>query len=99
MNLTISPEVMQWFKKELVVDQGSGIRFFGKIYGKTQVHDGFSVGMSVDKPERPIVEQTIDGLLFFIDEADEWFFKGYNLTVDYDQTLDEPKYDFSEDKK
>ena len=73
--------------------------FFGKIYGKTQVHDGFSVGMSVDKPERPIVEQTIDGLLFFIDEADEWFFKGYNLTVDYDQTLDEPKYDFSEDKK
>lgn len=30
MNLTISPEAMQWFKKELVVDQGSGIRFFGK---------------------------------------------------------------------
>lgn len=55
--------------------------------------------MSVDKPERPIVEQTIDGLLFFIDEADEWFFKGYDLTVDYDETLDEPKYDFSEDKK
>ena len=48
MNLTISPEAMQWFKKELVVDQGSGIRFFGKIYGKTQVHDGFSVGMSVE---------------------------------------------------
>lgn len=66
MNLTISPEAMQWFKKELVVDQGSGIRFFGKIYGKTQVHDGFSVGMSVDKPERPIVEQTIDGLLFLL---------------------------------
>ena len=51
------------------------------------------------EPERPIVEQTIDGLLFFIDEADEWFFKGYDLTVDYDETLDEPKYDFSEDKK
>ena len=59
MNLTISPEAMQWFKKELVVDQGSGIRFFGKIYGKTQVHDGFSVGMSVDKPERPIVERRV----------------------------------------
>ncbi len=25
-------------------------------------------------------------------------FKGYDLTVDYDETLDEPKYDFSEDK-
>ena len=69
MNLTISPEAMQWFKKELVVDQGSGIRFFGKIYGKTQVHDGFSVGMSVDKPERPIVEQTIDGFFLLMKQT------------------------------
>lgn len=75
MNLTISPEAMQWFKKELVVDQGSGIRFFGKIYGKTQVHDGFSVGMSVDKPERPIVEQTIDGLLFLLMKQTNGFSK------------------------
>lgn len=38
----------------------------------------------------------IDGILFFIDEADEWFFKGYDLEVDYDETLDEPVYHFKE---
>jgi uncharacterized protein YneR len=32
--------------------------------------------------------------LFYIEEADEWFFKGYDLVVDYDTVLDEPKYDF-----
>ncbi|HCE11836.1 iron-sulfur cluster biosynthesis protein [Enterococcus sp.] len=98
MELTVTPEALAWFKKELVVDDGRGVRFFGKIYGKTQIHDGFSVGMSVDKPERAIVQKTIDDLLFFIDETDEWFFKGYDLVVDYDANLDEPKYAFNEDK-
>lgn len=99
MELTVTPEALTWFKKELVVDEERGVRFFGKIYGKTQVHDGFSVGMSVDKPERTIVEKKIDDLVFFIDETDEWFFKGYDLEVGYDQTLDEPDYKFIEIKE
>ncbi|EQC78140.1 hypothetical protein HSIEG1_339 [Enterococcus sp. HSIEG1] len=53
-------------QKELSVDQGSGVRFFGKIYGKTQIHDGFSVGMSVDKPENPIVQKTVSDMLFLL---------------------------------
>ncbi|KFN91135.1 hypothetical protein TMUPMC115_1601 [Tetragenococcus muriaticus PMC-11-5] len=52
--------------------------------------------MSVDSPEKPMVEKDFDGILFFTEEEDDWFFKGYNLTVDYDETLDEPKYNFSE---
>ncbi|MPM44453.1 hypothetical protein SDC9_91131 [bioreactor metagenome] len=31
---------------------------------------------------------------FFIEEADEWFFKGYDLVVDYDAKKDEPAYHF-----
>ena len=34
MNITITEAAIDWFKKELSVDQGSGVRFFGKIYGK-----------------------------------------------------------------
>ena len=45
MNITITEAAIDWFKKELSVDQGSGVRFFGKIYGKTQIHDGSSKGM------------------------------------------------------
>ena len=52
--------------------------------------------MSVDKPENPIVQKTVSDMLFFIEEADEWFFKGYDLQVDYDEKLDEPKYSFTE---
>ena len=96
MKLTITPKALEWFKHEIDLDKGMGIRFFGKVYGKTQVHDGFSIGMSVDRPEHPLVEETVDGLLFFVEETDDWFFKGYDLNVDYNEKLDEPKYEFIE---
>lgn len=94
MKISVSSKAIAWFKEEIQLSEGQGIRFFGKVYGKTQVHDGFSVGMSVDTPDQPVVEETIDGLLFFIDEADEWFFNGYDLEVDFDEKLAEPKYSF-----
>lgn len=96
MEITVTPEALDWFKREIALEPGMGVRFFGKVYGSTQVHDGFSIGMSADRPEDPMVEKEVDGILFFTEEADDWFFKGYNLTVDYDEKLDEPKYIFSE---
>ncbi|MDU5335249.1 iron-sulfur cluster biosynthesis protein [Enterococcus sp.] len=95
MKLTITPKAQEWFKRELELAEGQGIKFYGKVYGKTQVHDGFSVGMSVDIPENPLLEENANGMMFFVEEADEWFFKGYDLVVDYDAELDEPKYEFT----
>ena len=94
MNITITEAAIDWFKRT-VSRPRKRRSLFGKIYGKTQIHDGFSVGMSVDKPENPIVQKTVSDMLF-IEEADEWFFKGYDLQVDYDEKLDEPKYSFTE---
>ncbi|GGI64509.1 HesB/YadR/YfhF family protein [Enterococcus alcedinis] len=96
MKVTVTPEVLEWFKKEIVIDSHQGIRFFGKVYGSTQVHEGFSVGMSVDQPERPLYQTTIDGVLFFVEESDDWFFQGYNMQVNYNEQLKEPAYSFSE---
>lgn len=94
MKLTITPKAQEWFKREIELSDGQGIKFYGKVYGKTQVHDGFSVGMSVDTPETPLIEENTNGMMFFVEKADEWFFKGYDLVVDYDEKLEEPKYDF-----
>ncbi|MEY8446038.1 HesB/YadR/YfhF family protein [Enterococcus ratti] len=96
MELSVTENARKWFEEELSIPEHYGIRFFGKVYGKTEVHDGFSIGMSVEQPEQPIKTKIIDGLLFFIEGADEWFFKGYDLIVDYDATLNEPMYHFKE---
>ncbi|MGX7036299.1 HesB/YadR/YfhF family protein [Enterococcus hirae] len=96
MKLSVTDNARKWFEEEVTIPENYGIRFFGKVYGKTEVHDGFSIGMSVEQPERPIKEETIDGMLFFIEEADDWFFKEYDLVVDYDASLNEPTYHFKE---
>ena len=98
MSITVTDAASHWFKTELdLPDEGAGIRFFGKVYGKTQVHDGFSVGMTRDdQPVNPIVETQKDGVHYFVDDSDAWFFNNLNLTIDYDQKRDEPKYLFEE---
>ncbi|MBM7689328.1 iron-sulfur cluster biosynthesis protein [Enterococcus ureilyticus] len=99
MKLTITPRAQQWFKEEVGVTSDSGIRFYGKIYGKTDVHEGFSIAMSVEAPDQPLVKEEIEGITYFIEETDDWFFKGYDLLVDYDEDKDEPKYNFAENKE
>ncbi|MDH6363611.1 uncharacterized protein YneR [Enterococcus sp. PF1-24] len=94
MKITVTEKALQWFQNELVIDAGQGVRFFGKVYGSTNVHEGFSVGLMIEMPEAPIYQEVIAGLLFFIEAADEWFFQGYQIAVDYDETLAEPKYTF-----
>lgn len=94
MKLTITPRAQEWFKTEVDPGPGEGIRFYGKVYGQTNVHEGFSVGMTVDKPENPLFSETIGGILYFIEETDEWFFARYDLVVNYSEKLDEPEYVF-----
>lgn len=99
MKLTITPKAHEWFKEEVQVQPGSGVRFYGKVYGKTAVHEGFSMGMSVDTPDDAFIETKIDDITYFIEQTDDWFFKGYDLTVDYDPQKDEPIYEFTKNEE
>lgn len=96
MKLTITSEAQRWFQEEVEGSLEKGIRFYGKIYGNTAVHNGFSVGMAVDTPENPLVEKTVGGIVYFIEETDDWFFNGYDLCVDYDGSKEEPSYVFTQ---
>ncbi len=66
MKLTVTPKAQKWFDSEIDLPETYGIRFFGKVYGKTEVHDGFSIGMSVEQPEHPVKKVEMDGTLFFL---------------------------------
>lgn len=94
MEITVSDAAIQWFKNEMDLQAGEGIRFFGKVYGKTNVHEGFSIGIAREIAMDPLVKIEIDGLIFSIDNTDDWFFAGYDLAVDYDVDKDSPVYHF-----
>ena len=69
MKLEVTPKAQQWFKEETGVQPETGIRFFGKIYGKTPVHDGFSIAMSVEAPDEPMIKENLDGITYFLWKA------------------------------
>ena len=96
MKLEITPKADQWLREELELTPEKKVRFFGKYGGKTEVHDGFSVGLSIDEPIDPLVELTLNGQTYFIDESDEWFFHDYDMKVDVDASGEDIQFIFKE---
>lgn len=93
MQITVEPKAAAWFKEEVGLPAGSGVRFLAKVYGCSPVNSGFSLAMETNYPVNPSVTLTSDnGVFFFIEERDEWFFDGHDLTVSFDEKLKEPKY-------
>jgi Uncharacterized protein conserved in bacteria len=44
------------------------------------VHEGFSLAMTPDDhPEKPYAITKKDGVNYFVQEDDRWFFKGYDF--------------------
>ena len=42
MKIEINDEAAKWYEDNVDLKPGNGIRFYGKVYGKTMVHEGFS---------------------------------------------------------
>ncbi|WP_099974973.1 MULTISPECIES: HesB/YadR/YfhF family protein [Lactobacillaceae] len=94
MKIELTKEAEKWFEDEVELEPGSGVHFYGKVYGKTMVHDGFSIAFKIEKPVNPVASTEVNGITYYITAADEWFFARYDLKVDYDSKTDGPVYIF-----
>src|SRR5690625_417814 len=102
MKITLTEKASNWFEKNFPLNEGEAVRFFGKTYGQTEVHDGFSIGVQVDDPDNhnDILSSTeVNGRKYFTTKEDEWFFSGYDLEVDIDDEYGEPSYHFTGGKE
>lgn len=96
MNIKITDKAVFWFENEMALEPGDGVHFYGKVYGNTEVHDGFSVGMNAEKPEGNLLgKKEINGITYFTSKEDDWFFNRYDLVVDFDDKKEEPIYHFN----
>ncbi|WBF55007.1 hypothetical protein HXV90_03615 [Lysinibacillus sp. JK80] len=94
MNIALTDEALQWFKHEMEVEPGDTIRFYARYGGSSPFHEGFSLGMTHEEPIAIGVQTEIDGVIYYIDEKDLWFFNDHNLHVDVDTSNDELQYDY-----
>ncbi|MCM0598570.1 HesB/YadR/YfhF family protein [Periweissella fabalis] len=96
MQLTITDQASKWFRNEMDLAPGNGVRFYGKTYGATNVHKGFSVAMLRDDyPNKPVILVEKDGINYYVNERDEWLFNDYHLTVNVNDDEIGPEYNFS----
>lgn len=83
MKLIVTDAANEWFKNEMDLKPGDGIKFYGKVYGRTEVHHGFSQAFAKDNhPIDPVLEVIKDGINYHVNEVDEWFFTRLITTVD-----------------
>ncbi|MEI4768122.1 hypothetical protein WAX74_00415 [Psychrobacillus sp. FJAT-51614] len=94
MKIFVSTDALQWFQEEMEAQAGDNIRFYARYGGTSPINEGFSLGMTKDTPVIPSVTVTIENIIFFIEEKDEWFFNGHDLYVDVDTKLKELAYSY-----
>jgi uncharacterized protein YneR len=94
MNLSVTKEAAQWYKDELHLQSGDTLRFFVQYGGCSTVQKGLSLGIRKDDPAHPAVQMQEEGINFFIEGDDEWFFDGHNLSVTLNDGDDFPQFNY-----
>ncbi|MGE7768281.1 HesB/YadR/YfhF family protein [Peribacillus sp. NPDC096540] len=94
MKLVISRQAVNWFKEEIELKDGYYVKFYARYGGSSPVQDGFSLGVSMDHPFNVAVQREQDGIVFFIEEADLWYFNGHDLHVEYKEDGNEIEYNY-----
>ena len=94
MKIQISSEAAAWYKKELNLKTGDFVRFYVRYGGFSTVQKGFSLGISSDEPNDIGAKATEEGITFYIEEKDIWYFDEHDLIVTYHTKYDEPVLDY-----
>ncbi|MBB5323036.1 uncharacterized protein YneR [Anoxybacillus tepidamans] len=92
MEIIIKPKALEWYKEELNLREGDFVRFFPRYGGCSTVQEGFSLGIDKETPFDPKAQTTMNGVTFFIEDRDLWYFDGHNLVVDFNEQADEPMF-------
>lgn len=94
MNINVSETALTWFFEEMDA-AGEHVKFFVRYGGSSPLHEGFSMGVTVEEPDEIAAETVINNVHFYVEERDLWFFDGHDLSVDTDPTSEELAFHYS----
>ena len=94
MKIVLSDEALDWFKEEMAVVSGNRIQFFARYGGASPLHEGFSLGVRMEEPDEPAVETEDEGVRYYIESRDEWYFVEHDLHVNVNPNVDELTYSY-----
>ena len=92
LKIFINEQAANWYKNELGLTTGDHVRFFARYGGHSTVQQGFSLGISNEEPLDAGTTTTQDGITYYIEQKDMWYFDNHNLYVEFNEKAQEPVF-------
>lgn len=92
MKITLSEDAAKWYEQELALQKGDQVRFFVRYGGNSTIQTGFSLGIQIEEPISVGAAITLNGINYFIEETDLWYFDSKDLHIQLDHTVNEPVF-------
>lgn len=92
MSFTLTDAAAVWYKREMQLKDGDYVRFYVRYGGTNGPGNGFSLGVSTIKPVHIGEKVVVDGVTFFIEQDEMWYFEDVELTVQQSGNEDEVEF-------
>ncbi|WP_186578635.1 HesB/YadR/YfhF family protein [Aquibacillus kalidii] len=92
MNMSITQPATNWFIEEMDLQEGDYVRFFARYGGNGGVHSGFSLAISNDEPNDPGVQIESQGITFYVENSDMWYFDKMDFHIKFSRKYNEVEY-------
>ncbi|PLR95258.1 HesB/YadR/YfhF family protein [Bacillus sp. T33-2] len=95
MKIVVSDEAAAWYENEMDLEKGSYVRFFARYGGCSTVQQGFSLGVSNEEPADIGAKSEKNGITYYIEEKDMWYFDNHDLEVGFNKAANEPVFNYA----
>ncbi len=89
MLISIDEKAAFWFKKEFAYTDSIWIRMFPQYAGFGAQNKGYSLAFSAETPANAGYSKEVNGITFFIEGNDVWFFEETETHLSINEYLDE----------
>lgn len=94
MKIIIDEAAYDFLKDDMELSEGDSVRFFVKYGGESSIQKGYSLGITKDIPRNLAVNESFNGVDFYVEDGDQWYFDQHNLHVTYQAAIDEIGYQY-----
>ncbi|NRD78322.1 hypothetical protein HPT25_13200 [Bacillus sp. BRMEA1] len=89
MFISIDEKAISWFKKEFDIINPASIKMYPQYAGFGEKHKGYSLAFSIELPDNIGFAKEMNGIQFFVESNDVWFFEDAETYLSVNEHTDE----------
>ncbi|MEH7417724.1 hypothetical protein V7266_20855 [Neobacillus drentensis] len=89
MFISIDEKAALWFTKEFEMKEPISIRLYPQYAGFGEKNKGYSLAFSAEQSSDACYTQVLNGITFYVEGNDIWFFENTETYLTFDELLKE----------